>query len=232
MDGVPIRLRSATRTCSAEHGELAAVCVHRSAVTRFAPDTFDPYDLGSDVYSYAPHVMWARVQGAFEAQNQGTSRFLTNASQVSDDLTVVRGDHQISLGASAAYWKYYFQTHARSGGFWIFTGQLTGLGLGDLLMGRVGRLEHGGPASCRWTSGTWASTPGYLAASTRVHDQRGPRWEPYFGQNAHKWRRLQLQPRELPHHVRSQTFVNAPAGLMYPGDSGFPPGKRGLYAQC
>src|SRR5262245_4321183 len=72
---------------------------NRSAVTRFAPDTFDPYDLGSDVYSYAPHVMWARVQGAFEIQNQGNSRFLTNASQISDDFTMVRGDHQISLGA-------------------------------------------------------------------------------------------------------------------------------------
>jgi hypothetical protein len=120
---------------------------NRSAVTRFAPDTFDPYDLGSDVYSYAPHVMWARVQGAFEIQNQGNSRFLTNASQLSDDFTMVRGDHQISLGASAAYWKYYFQTHARSGGFWIFTGQLTGLGLGDLLMGRVG------PACTRRTCG-------------------------------------------------------------------------------
>jgi Carboxypeptidase regulatory-like domain len=205
---------------------------NRSAVSRFAPDTFDPYDLGSDVYSYQPHVMWARVQGAFEAQNQGPSRFLTNASQLSDDFTVVHGDHQISLGASAAYWKYYFQTHARSGGFWIFTGQLTGLGLSDFLMGRVGRLEHGGPAILpmdQWYMGlyaqdTWRATP-------RVTINGGLRWEPYFGQNVTSGAVYNFSRENFQNNVRSQTFVNAPAGLLYPGDPGFPPGKRGLYTQ-
>ena len=205
---------------------------NRSAVSRFAPDTFDPYDLGSDVYSYQPHVMWLRVQGAFEAQNQGPSRFLTNASQLSDDFTVVHGDHQISLGASAAYWKYYFQTHARSGGFWIFTGQLTGLALSDFLMGRVGRLEHGGPAILpmdQWYMGlyaqdTWRATP-------RVTINGGLRWEPYFGQNVTSGAVYNFSRDNFGNNVRSQTFVNAPAGLLYPGDPGFPPGKRGLYTQ-
>ncbi|MBI4887926.1 MAG: carboxypeptidase regulatory-like domain-containing protein [Acidobacteria bacterium] len=205
---------------------------NRSAVSRFAPDTFDPYDLGSDVYSYAPHVMWLRVQGAFEAQNQGNSRFLTNASQLSDDYTLVRGDHQISLGASAAYWKYYFQTHARSGGFWIFTGQLTGLGLGDLLMGRVGRLEHGGPAILpmdQWYMGFYAQDT--WRASPRVTINGGLRWEPYFGQNVTSGAVYNFSLENFRTNVQSQTFVNAPAGLLYPGDPGFPPGKRGLNTQ-
>ena len=205
---------------------------NRSAVSRFAPDTFDPYDLGSDVYSYAPHVSWFRVQGAFEIQNQGPSRFLTNASQASDDFTMVRGDHQLSLGASTAYWKYYFQTNARSGGFWIFTGQLTGLGLGDLLMGRVGRLEHGGPAILpmdQWYVGlyaqdTWRATP-------RVTINYGLRWEPYFGQNVTSGAVYNFSRENFQKNVRSQTFVNAPAGLLYPGDNGFPPGKRGINTQ-
>jgi hypothetical protein len=205
---------------------------NRSAVTRFAPDTFDPYDLGSDVYSYAPHVSWMRVQGAFEVQNQGTSRFLTNASQISDDFTLVRGDHQFSFGASAAYWKYYFQTHARSGGFWIFTGQLTGLGLGDLLMGRVGRLEHGGPAILpmdQWYVGLYAQDA--WRATPRVTINYGLRWEPYFGQNVTSGAVYNFSRENFRNNVRSQTFVNAPAGLLFPGDNGFPPGQRGLYTQ-
>ena len=39
---------------------------NRSAVSRLAPETFEPYDIGSDVYSYSPHVMWGasgRVRG-------------------------------------------------------------------------------------------------------------------------------------------------------------------------
>ena len=124
-----------------------------------------------------------RVQGAFEAQNLGPSKFRTNASQISEDFTVVRGDHQLSLGASAAYWKYYFETQARSGGFWIFTGQLTGLGLGDLLMGRVGRLEHGGPAILpmdQWYMGLYAQDT--WRVTNRWTFNVGARWEPYFGQ--------------------------------------------------
>ena len=205
---------------------------NRAAVSLSVPDMFDPYDLGSDVYSYSPHVMWVRVQGAFEAQNLGPSKFRTNASQISEDFTVVRGDHQLSLGASAAYWKYYFETQARSGGFWIFTGQLTGLGLGDLLMGRVGRLEHGGPAILpmdQWYMGLYAQDT--WRASPRVTINGGLRWEPYFGQNVTSGAVYNYSRENFRNNVRSQAFVNAPAGLLYPGDPGFPPGQRGLYTQ-
>ena len=233
MDGLAHSLALGdTRVFGANSVNSLRFSFNRSAVSRFSPDTFDPYDLGSDVYSYAPHVMWMRVQGAFEVQNQGNSRFLTNASQVSDDFTLVRGDHQLSFGANAAYWKYYFQTHARSGGFWIFTGQLTGLGLSDLLTGRVGRLEHGGPAILpmdQWYVGlyaqdTWRATP-------RVTLNYGLRWEPYFGQNVTSGAVYNFSRDNFRNNVGSQAFVNAPAGLLYPGDPGFPPGQRGLYPQ-
>ena len=39
---------------------------NRSAVRRFAPDTFDPYDLGADAYSYYPHVMAVIVHGRIQ----------------------------------------------------------------------------------------------------------------------------------------------------------------------
>ena len=132
---------------------------NRAGVYRLAPVTFDPYDIGSDVYSYEPDVMVMVVQGGFEVANRGPSRFLMNASQVSDDLTLVRGNHQLSVGGSVAYWRFSFQSHSRSGGDWNFTGQLTGLGLADFLMGRVGRLEHGGPAILpmdQWYMGLYA----------------------------------------------------------------------------
>jgi hypothetical protein len=77
---------------------------NRSGVNRLAPVTFDPYDIGSDVFSYQPDVMVVIVQGGFEVNNTGPSRFVMNASQVSNDLTLVRGDHQISMGGSLAYW--------------------------------------------------------------------------------------------------------------------------------
>jgi len=206
---------------------------NRSAVSRLAPATFDPFDLGIDAYSYQPDVMWIEVQGAFFAQNPGPSRFVTNASQVSDDLTLVRGDHQMSFGGSAAYWRYYFQSHARSGGVWQFTGDLTGRGLSDLLLGRVGRLEHGGPAILpmdQWYMGLYAQDT--WRATSRITINGGLRWEPYFGQSVRNGAVYNFIPENFRNNVTSNVFVNAPAGLVYPGDKGFATsGRRGVHTQ-
>ena len=81
---------------------------------------------------------------------------------------------------------------------------------------------------CRWTSGTWASmprTPG--GRQPRVTINAGLRWEPYFGQSVTSGAVYNFSRENFRNNVRSQTFVNAPAGLLYPGDPGFPPGKRG-----
>jgi len=205
---------------------------NRAGVYRLAPVTFDPYDIGSDVYSYEPDVMVMIVQGGFEVANRGPSRFLTNASQVSDDLTLVRGNHQLSVGGSVAYWRFAFQSHSRSGGDWNFTGQLTGLGLADFLMGRVGRLEHGGPAILpmdQWYMGLYAQDT--WRASPRVTINAGIRWEPYFGQNVLNGAVYNFSRENFRDNIRSRVFVNAPAGLIYPGDPGFPPGRRGINTQ-
>ena len=85
----------------------------------------------------------------------------------------------MAVGANLAYWTHYFFSHARSGGDWLFSGQLSGLGLADLLLGRVGRLEHGGPAIMpmnEWYLGTYVQDT--WRATSRVTINAGLRWEP------------------------------------------------------
>jgi len=205
---------------------------NRSGVYRLAPETFDPYDIGSDVYSYQPNVGVFIVRSAFQVNNPGPSRFTTNASQINDDLTLVRGNHQLGVGGNLAYWRFNFLSHARSGGNWQFTGSATGLPLADFLLGRVGRLEHGGPAilpSEQWYLGlyaqdTWRATP-------RLTINGGLRWEPYFGQSVRNGAIYNFVRENFTNNVRSQVFVNAPAGFIYPGDPGFPGGRRGINTQ-
>ena len=56
---------------------------NRTGVYRLAPETFEPHDLGSDVYSYQPHVGVFIVSGnGFQVNNPGPSRFTMNASQI------------------------------------------------------------------------------------------------------------------------------------------------------
>ena len=55
----------------------------------------------------------------------------------------------------------------------------------------------------------------------------GLRWDPYFGT---VWENGTISNFSLDNFragVRSTSFPNAPAGLLYPGDAGFPPGKTG-----
>jgi hypothetical protein len=206
---------------------------NRSGVYRLAPQTFEPHDIGSDVYSYAPHVGVFIVSGnGFQINNPGPSRFTMQASQMSDDLTLVRGNHQLAVGGSLAYWQFHFLSHARSGGNWNFTGQLTGLGLADLLMGRVGRLEHGGPAILpmeQWYTSLYAQDAWRM--SGRITLNAGLRWEPYLGQNVTNGSVYNFSRDNFKNNVKTSQYVNAPAGLIYPGDPGFPPGLSGVNKQ-
>jgi len=207
---------------------------NRTAIDRGNPEFFDPRALGSNVYSYNPGEMVLAVTGGFNI-SAGTATkgvFQTNASQVSDDLTLVRGNHQIGIGANLAYWKMDFLTHARSGGNWTFNGNLTGLGLADFLMGRVGRLEHGGPGALpmdQWHVGLYAQDT--WRASDRVTLNAGLRWEPYFGQSILNSAISNFSLDNFRRNVKSTVFRNAPAGLIYPGDDGYPSGKTGLNTQ-
>jgi len=198
---------------------------------RGGPPWFEPKDLGSNVYSYRPGEMVLAIDGGFgiSAGTATTGIFQTNTYQLSDDLSLVRGNHQFSFGANVAYWKMDFLTHARSGGNWLVNGQVTGLGLGDFLLGRVTRLEHGGPAVMpmhMWYTGT------YIQDSWRAHPQvtvnAGVRWEPFLGQVLENASVYNWSLENFRNNVKSTVFLNAPAGFTYPGDPGFPGGNTGL----
>ena len=66
---------------------------------------------------------------------------------MNDDLTLVRGNHQLAVRRQRdAFHGVDQKTWARGGGQWNFNGQATGLGLADFLLGRVGTLEQSGRA--------------------------------------------------------------------------------------
>ncbi len=59
----------------------------------------------------------------------------------------------------------------------------------------------------------------------------GVRWEPFFGQNVTHGSISNFNVERFRTNVKSTVYVNAPAGLLFPGDAGFPEGNTGLYKQ-
>ena len=169
---------------------------------------------------------------AFAIGGVNSGIFNTDSYQVSDDVTLVRGNHQLAVGVNVAYLTMDFLTNARVGGTWIVNGQTTGLGLADFLLGRVSSLEHGAgnllPMDM-WYQGVYAQDT--WRASSRVTVNAGLRWEPFFGQSVTNGAIYNWNIDNFRNNVKSEVFLSAPAGLLYPGDEGFPDGKTGLKKQ-
>jgi hypothetical protein len=204
---------------------------NRTSINRGSPAFFDPTDLGvRDFYSYRPGEMVLSVTGGFNisAGTAATGIFWTNAYQLTDDVTVVRGRHQMGFGGSYAYWHSFQTSHARSGGNWIINGQTTGSGLADFLIGAVSSMEQGVPNLLEMDMnyiGLYAQDAWNVR--DRVTLNYGLRWEPFLGQQMLYGGADTFDHDNFLKNVKSQQFVNAPAGFLYPGDTGFPPGKSG-----
>lgn len=212
------------------------VAFNRTAVNRGSPPFFQADDLGIKLFNYAANrEMNVSVAGGFNISSglDSSGVFETDGYQVSDDLTLVRGDHQLALGANVAYSRLNHLTNARSGGDFEFTGQFTGLGLADLLVGRVAIMEHGGPGYLpmgMWYLGLYAQDT--WRATSRVTVNAGLRWEPYFGQQVLRdGAPSNFSLDNFRNNVTSSVFRNAPAGLIFRGDPGFPGGRTGLNTQ-
>jgi len=204
---------------------------NRTSINRGSPPFFDPLDLGvRNFHTYRDGEMVLAVTGGFNisAATSTTGIFWTNSFQGADDVTLVRGRHQMGFGVNLAYWKSSQTSHARSGGSFMFNGQTTGRGLADLLVGALGSVEHGVPNLLVMDmvyAGLYAQDAWRMG--DRVTLNYGVRWEPFLGQQMLYGGATNFNHDEFLKGTKSTVFLNAPAGMTYPGDSGFPEGKSG-----
>jgi hypothetical protein len=211
------------------------LAVNKVKVDNYQTPFFSPKDIGANIHSYLPGYMSINVTGGF-AFYTGTNTkalFFNDTYQFADDLTVVRGNHQLGFGANVQRWKGDYTSTSRANGNWIFNGSATGLGLADLLVGRVTSVEHGGLGKLpvnSWYLGAYAQDT--WRVTDRVTVNGGLRWEPFFGQNVENGVISVFNMDNFLNGVKSTVFLNAPAGLLYAGDAGFPKnGKTGLDKQ-
>ena len=72
--------------------------LNRTDIHRTSTDFFSAPEVGVNIYSYLPHYMLLTVTNGFQlgGGTEVESTYATNAWQVSDDVTLVRGSHQFA----------------------------------------------------------------------------------------------------------------------------------------
>ena len=196
-------------------------------INRTSTDFFSAPEVGINTYSYMPHYMLLNITGGFQlgGGTESMSTFDTPSWQISDDLTLVRGSHQFVFGGSYASWKSLSSANVRSPGQFSVDGTITGLGLADFMLGRLGTnglvqaapntLDMEGKSLGLFAQDTWRVGP-------RVTFNYGLRWEPFFPQQLVNGAVYQFDLDRFRAGTKSTVFPNGPAGLYFPGDPDFP----------
>ena len=201
----------------------------RTAIARSGADDFGPADVGINAFSYTPHYMQiSMTAGAGFNIGNGTesnSNFRGNTYEIGNDISLVRGAHQIVIGGDVAMWNSASYANVRSPGTYNFDNHLTGLVLSDFMLGALGGagLDQSAPN----TLFTRQEYLGIYAQDTWKISQHltlnyGARWEPWFPvsvtNSANTWFSM---PRFVS-GTKSTVFPSAPPGVYYGGDPGFP----------
>ena len=197
--------------------------VSRTGIRRFDSDFVDSCDLGVPVYcGYVPH------QSTFQIGTTGVNGFAvgpgtggkaaahTTTYQLNDDISMVRGAHQINFGMGGAMYKMVFVGNVYSQNSWNFGN------IPQFLLGQFNTFSMSAPNPLlqqkyfinAYVQDTWKVTP-------RLTVNVGLRWEPSLPPGMTNKAAYNFSYANMLAGVTSKTFVNGPPGLSFPGDPGF-----------
>ena len=153
--------------------------------------------------------------------NNPPGQWLRRNVEINDTVTWTSGRHTINAGAEfTPYTMFDSYTKFNQSGTATFSGQITGNGIADLMLGKAATFTQ--------SAGKFKQTRGKefslfaedtFRATSRLNLTLGVRWDPF-----------------LPYHdvlgqvagyragSKSERFANAPPGAVFAGDPGFPDG--------
>jgi hypothetical protein len=208
------------------------VTVNRTVIGRPGVKVFAAPDIGVKAHSYTEGSMNLSVSGGFGfGARSFPAHNTTDAYQLGDDVSLVKANHQLTFGTNVANWRTYQRCHSGDTGAYTFNGNATMLGMGDFLTGKLSTLSQTTPI--QWSSRQWYAAT-YIQdvwkVSQKITFNGGVRWEPYlplavgFGQgsNLREGAMYNFSEDRFTKGIKSTVYPNAPAGLLYPGDPGYP----------
>jgi hypothetical protein len=198
---------------------------------RALPEYFAPADVGIKVDGPIPGYMGLNISGGFNvgfgATNPGYFNSFVYA--LADDFDYLKGQHQMSFGVSYIYTKIDTSNNRPTNGAFTFNGSNTGLGLADFMVGRMSSFLQGNSVIDYWHHtyfGAYAQDEWRPSPTLTIN--YGLRWEPFLpAQNTYGFANA-FNREWFDANRHSTVYPQAPAGLMFPGDEGYPDGT-GFY---
>lgn len=172
--------------------------------------------------------MGMSVYGFFYSNGAWPTNWDRKSYQYGDDLHWVHGRHNLGFGALVMRSSYNNVNGYNVGPQFLFSGDATGYALADLAIG----AERTFLQSSGQRLNVVTTQPGFYAqddfhATPRLTLNAGLRYEPFLPWDETQGREMFFSPSAYAAGVRSTQFPNAPPGLLFPGDSGFP-GSNGV----
>jgi len=200
------------------------------------PDAFYSFkDLGANVTPEGGPVIKLAVSGGGDFSVGSSSSvpghtFTGPNPSLSQDFSVIKGAHQIGFGGSYGFQLMNYLSGNNATGSMSFNGTVSGLGLADFLIGQASSWNQGNMYGfynrqhylAVYGQDAWKVTP-------RLTFNYGLRWEPYTSPYSKYGAFAHFEPELFDQGKRSQVFVNAPPGLIFPGD---PEWKCGRSINC
>jgi outer membrane receptor protein involved in Fe transport len=195
-------------------------------------DTFDFQDVGIKSTVLLPDFIRIGVAGGFNLGGTVPGSTPSKSYQFSDDLSMVRGSHQFGVGMNYIHDESHGIIYQMAVGNFQFTGQATGLGLADFLLGRPNGFSLGSITRSymhynyigSYVQDTWRVNP-------RVTLNAGIRWDPYFPPTAATPTLGHFEQDRFDKGLRSTKFPTGPAGMIFQGDPEFLSGDAAGFRQ-
>ncbi len=189
-------------------------------------DLFSFPDLGVKMPYYPPHTAKQTrltVTGQFDADMSAAGITNSTVYQFSDDLSLVRGNHQLGFGASHIHNMMNYTSSTQAVGAFNFSGQFLGNALADLMLGRANTFTQSRITNqyyrqnfiAVYLQDTWKAT-------TRLTVNAGLRFEPFFAPYDSGGKGAFYSRERFDKGLKSEIFPNAPAGIYFQGEGGIP----------
>ncbi len=216
------------------------IAMNRGVNPRFIPAFKTPADFGIPISSFIPAQMNLAVTNGFTlaggASNPGYFNTLDYSG--SEDITIIKGKHQTQFGGQ--YIRAYMHAQNTRGvnGNLNFTGQystvggVASLGYADFITGQLNAFGQGRPFYDNDKSDYYGL---YVQDAWRVSSHLtvnlGVRFEPYLPQRntdgyVEAFSMSNFLAGKIGTPPVSNPVLTPPAGLIFPGDQGYPPNNQ------